>query len=91
MKIYILEGTVGQWSDKYTFKISAHLTRESAEERLKFYEKFLPPYPCSDATFKACCYELTKLGVMFGWEDEYDYCDIPHFNIDEVELEDTWK
>lgn len=85
MKIYILEGTRGSYEDRYTFKISAHLTKELAEERLRYYENFIPPYYCDKSLHRACCYELVKLGLMYDWRDVYE--DAPFLDIDEVDME----
>lgn len=85
MKIYIVEGHTGQWSDSYQWNIKAFLNRSDALALIASYEKFLP-YNYPEELKSACLYELWKLGVVYGWKDIWED-EIPYFIISECDME----
>lgn len=82
MRIYIVEGSVGQWSDTYTWIHRAFYKKSDAETFIQEVDKF-SKY-AHDNLRRACCYELYKIGVMYGWKEDYE--DVPFFIIQETEL-----
>lgn len=90
MKIYIVIECVGQWSDVTSTCIKAFYNESSAKEFISNIEKEIKKFNlffgedywefCDGSLYKACQYELRKLGVSIE--------DIPHYYIEEIELDE---
>ncbi len=87
MKVYILEKSVGDYSDEIKMNVKAYLVEEEAIEKLEqinsVIEKFNPYYN-TNCIHNACMYELYAHGVI----EEYNHCmyDVPFFTLSEVDL-----